>query len=340
MPDAARPLPSPPGVADPALAVALGRLVPLHLLLDPALVVLSAGPTLHKIAGPGLVGRLLTDCLAPLQPATIATPEDLTQAAVLRLRLRGPVPTVFKGVAAPFPQGGAVLLNLSFGYGLREAVAVHALSATDFAATDLAFELLYLAEANAAVMAEARRASERLRGARARALEQALTDPLTGLRNRRGLDRTLARLAAAGTPFGLIHVDLDHFKRINDTLGHASGDAVLVEVARRLRAAVRDDDSVARLGGDEFVVLLPGLRERGPVEGVAQRLLVDLARPHPMPGGPPQGVSASLGVVLCPAGADWGCDGLLGAADRALYASKDGGRGRMTFASVVAGPRS
>lgn len=327
---------APPPLAAGAVALtdaALGALMPLHLRLDAAARVTDAGPTLRKIAGPGLLGRPLAEVFQPLQPETVARAADLIGAGALRLRLRGPAGTVFKGAAVALSGGGGALVNLSFSYGLREAVAEHGLSATDFAATDLAFELLYLAEANAAVMAEAKRASERLRGARARAMEQALTDPLTGLRNRRGLDRTLERLSAQGEVFGLIHVDLDHFKQVNDTLGHAAGDRVLVEVAHRLRRAVRDDDSVARLGGDEFVVLLPGLRERSGIEAVARRLLKDLAQPHHLPGLPPRAISASLGVALWCQEGPVSVDALLLAADRALYASKDAGRGRVTFAA-------
>lgn len=316
-------------VALPPLA--LDRLMPLHLHLDPGARILGAGPTLTKVAGAGLIGCHLAEVFQFLQPDRVARAADLIEAGALRLRLRAAAGTVFKGAAVALA-GGEALVNLSFSYGLRQAVTAHGLSASDFAATDLAFELLYLVEANAAVLAEARKVSARLRGARAQAMEQALTDPLTGLRNRRSLDRTLDRLVAQGEAFGLIHVDLDHFKQVNDTLGHAAGDQVLVEVARRLRRAVRDDDSVARVGGDEFVVLLPGQRDRGIVEGVARRLLNDLAQPHTLDGLPASAISASLGVAL------WCQDGpvstrsLLMAADRALYASKDAGRGRVTFA--------
>lgn len=324
--------PPPPAGAEALVrAGALGRLMPLFLLLDPEAVIRDCGQTLRKILGPGVLGQRLDAVFCPVQPRAVARAADLLGPGPLRLRLRAPCATAFKGAAVPLAGGAGALVNLSFSYGLREAVAHHGLSATDFAATDLAFELLYLAEANAAVIAEARKASERLRGARAQAQEQALTDPLTGLRNRRGLDRTLARLGAGGVPFGLVHVDLDFFKQINDTYGHAAGDAVLVEVARRLRRAVRDDDGVARLGGDEFVVLLAGLRDRAGVAAVAERLLADLARPlaPELAGG--RGISASLGVVVWPGGGAVSADALLLAADRALYASKGAGRGRLTF---------
>lgn len=317
----------------------LGRLMPLFAWLDRQGVLLDAGPTLQKLAGPGAVGRPLGEIFALVHPRGFGQALELTRAAPLRLVLRGPIATAFKGAAVPLA-GGEVLLNLSFSYGLREAVRDHGLSDTDFAATDLAFELLYLTEANGAVMAEAKKSSERLRGARAQAVEQSLTDPLTGLRNRRGLDRTLGRLAASGQRFGLIHVDLDHFKAINDTLGHAAGDAVLAAVGARLRQVVRDDDSVARIGGDEFVVLLPGLAERGGVLRVAERILAALAQPVGRGEGGAIAVSASLGAVIWD-GAVAGplsAERLLNEADRALYRSKDAGRGRVTFAAGEAPP--
>lgn len=313
----------------------LGRLMPLFAWLDRQGVLLDAGPTLRKLA-PGAVGRNLAEVFALVHPRGFAQAAELTRVAPLRLMLRGPVATAFKGAAVPLA-GEGVLLNLSFSYGLREAVRDHGLSDTDFAATDLAFELLYLAEANGAVMAEARKSSERLRGARAQAVEQSLTDPLTGLRNRRGLDRALARLAAAGQRFGLIHVDLDRFKHINDTLGHAAGDLVLVAVGARLRQVVRDDDSVARIGGDEFVVLLPGLGEGGPVRRVAERILASLSQPVGRAEGGAIPVSASLGAVVWDGSGPASAERLLNEADRALYRSKDAGRGRVTLADGAEG---
>lgn len=312
---------------------ALGRLMPLFVRLDREGVVVDAGPTLRKLAGPAALGRRLSEVFVLIHPRSFARARDLIQPAPLRLTLRGPAPTGFKGTAVPLEGGGGVLLNLSFSYGLREAVREHALSDTDFAATDLAFELLFLAEANAAVMAEARKFAERLRGARAQALEQALTDPLTGLRNRRGLDRAMARLRSSGTGFGLIHVDLDHFKRINDSLGHAEGDRVLVSVAVRLRAAVRDDDGVARIGGDEFVVLLPGVRDPARAAAVAERILVSLAGSTAAEEGADPGprISASFGIVIWDGEPGVTADQILLAADQALYRSKDAGRGQISF---------
>lgn len=153
------------------------------------------------------------------------------------------------------------------------------------------------------------------------------TDPLTGLANRRALDAVLA--ARAGVEASVVAVDLDHFKRINDTRGHAAGDAVLVELARRLRVAVRESDVVGRVGGEEFVLILPG----APLEvseRVAQRI-VDSVRSEPfiVPGGALE-VTASVGVAMGPLG-----PGTLEAADRALYDAKAGGRDRVVLAGLT-----
>ena len=163
----------------------------------------------------------------------------------------------FRGLAVPL-DGGGVLINLSFGMTVVEAVRDHRLTDADFAPTDLAMELLYLVEAKTAVMQELRDMNRRLEGAKTAAEEQALTDTLTGLRNRRAMDMALSRLMLRGTPFGLMHLDLDFFKAVNDTLGHAAGDHVLRQVARVLRVQMRGGDTVARMGGDEFVVAPAG----------------------------------------------------------------------------------
>jgi len=311
---------------------ALGGLMPLFLRLDSDCRLVDAGPTLRTLTGAAAIGRHLCEVFQLVRPRGCPDARALTRGAPLRLTLRGPVSTGFKGVAVPIQDRG-VLMNLSFSHGLREAVRDHGLSDTDFAATDLGFELLFLAEANAAIIARARRFSEGLRRARAQALEQALTDPLTGLSNRRGLDRVVAGLQAERRPFAVIHVDLDHFKQINDTLGHAAGDLVLETVGRRLRDAVRENDSVARIGGDEFVVLLPGMTDRAGVGQVARRVLAALAEPVPAAGGGEGiAVSASLGVVVRDATEAATIEEVLMQADRALYRSKGAGRGRFTFA--------
>jgi two-component system, cell cycle response regulator len=155
---------------------------------------------------------------------------------------------------------------------------------------------------------------------------QALTDELTGLANRRDgelrLERQVALCVRNGQDLGLIRIDIDHFKAINDTRGHQGGDRVLAEVAHRLAGAVRGGDELARWGGDEFVVLLPNTDRPGIVRA-AERLRAAVAdAPIALEG-------ADVAVTISAGWAHWAGDtasDLLVRADRALYAAKDAGR--------------
>lgn len=155
-------------------------------------------------------------------------------------------------------------------------------------------------------------------------------DALTGLPNRDlftdRLNSTQSGAVRHGHRFALLAVDLDHFKAVNDRLGHLAGDALLVETAARLLACVRDSDTVARLGGDEFAVLLTEIAGPADAEEVAVRICAALARPFMLAEGEAR-VSASIGIAFGPA-ADADLETLRRRADRALYAAKDEGRGR------------
>jgi diguanylate cyclase (GGDEF)-like protein len=164
--------------------------------------------------------------------------------------------------------------------------------------------------------------------------ELAAHDPLTGLLNRRAcLDSLLAELdrgRRAGNPVCIVMADIDHFKKVNDTHGHLTGDQVLCEVARRMQSSLRRYDTVGRFGGEEFLLVLPGC---GLEEGVklAERIC-QLVSSEPVKGkNKPIDVSISLGVAVAirPVPAD--LDVLLGSADAALYRAKEAGRNRVEF---------
>ena len=313
--------------------VALDTLMPMHVALDAEGRVRATGPTIGRIVEAPL-GAPFFDLFAIRRPEGIGDPATLRARAGERLflRSRGAEGT-FRGVAVAGAEGGT-LVNLSFGPGIIEAVRRYALTEADFAATDLAIELLYVVEAKSMIMEELRTLNLRLQGAKNEAERQARTDPLTGLRNRRAFDLALDHVISdqGAAPFGLMHVDLDFFKAVNDTLGHAAGDAVLRHVATVLTQETRTSDTVARIGGDEFMVLLPNVADRVRLFEIAERIISRLSAPIE-PFGPRCQVAASVGLWFS-AGAGGVLRGpeILAQLDAALYAAKRQGRGRACFA--------
>ncbi|HLQ19081.1 MAG TPA: GGDEF domain-containing protein, partial [Tabrizicola sp.] len=223
-------------------SVMLSRFMPMHLLMDGAGRAISFGPTLGLVLrDQARTGARFEDLFEVRAPGGAVTISDVLARAGNRFRLvtRNGVQAGLRGLGMHIPSADRILVNLSFGIDLTSAVKELALTDADFAATDLAMELLYMAEVNAAVTRELRALNLRLEGARIAAEEEAMTDPLTGLRNRRAVDLVLERLCRAKAAFGLLHLDLDFFKQVNDTLGHAAGDFVLENVGRILRDEIR-----------------------------------------------------------------------------------------------------
>ncbi|MDR0809147.1 MAG: GGDEF domain-containing protein, partial [Gemmobacter sp.] len=170
---------STPSCLDPAM---LGLLMPMHVTLDAHGTIGGAGPTLVRLMQGPPDGQSFFDLFEIRRPSGITDPAELAQRAGQRLFLvaRNLPATPFRGVMVP-RIGGGMMLNLSFGIGIVEAVRDHGLTHADFAPTDLAMELLYLVEAKSAIMEELRALNLRLQGAKSMAEEQALTDTLTGL---------------------------------------------------------------------------------------------------------------------------------------------------------------
>jgi len=156
-------------------------------------------------------------------------------------------------------------------------------------------------------------------------------DHLTGLTNRRAfeleLNRTLVRARRTGERTGLLYLDLDDFKPVNDKLGHDTGDRLLREIGQRLQASVRPGDAVARIGGDEFAVLLPNLADVRAGRVIARRLMATFADPwSELPPG--HGLRASIGVAISDPDDETDGEELLRAADRDMYAVKRRQKGR------------
>jgi diguanylate cyclase (GGDEF)-like protein len=328
----------------------LDALLPMALVFDPVDGrICHAGPMLDRIA-PDMAGQLVGEVIDLVRPSGKAMAEGLLAMAGRRLivtlrneacghhRDAGAEPrSRLRAVVARLSDGRG-LLTMSFGADVLQAVGRHDLSAQDFSALDPTIDLLFLAEARDAVLTEFRRQGVRLEEARADAELLAQTDKLTGLPNRRALDRRLAELTCQrGGRFGLMHMDLDHFKAINDSMGHAAGDHVLGHVAAILREEVRGGDMVSRVGGDEFVLLFPGCDDVEVIVRIGERIIARLERPIAY-GNDTCRISGSVGITLSEFYEAPGAERMLADADQALYASKAAGRARVTVASL--GPKS
>jgi diguanylate cyclase (GGDEF)-like protein len=167
-----------------------------------------------------------------------------------------------------------------------------------------------------------------------RAEHMAYHDALTGLPNRLLLMDRLRFLVAHARrtrqPFAVFVLDVDHFKGINDTFGHAAGDRLLQQVGARLTAQLREADTVARLGGDEFVVLTPDLRSTADVPAVGEKLLEAVRAPIALEEQEVH-ITVSIGVSLFPDDGE-DADALLRRSDSALYQAKEGGRDAVRLA--------
>jgi diguanylate cyclase (GGDEF)-like protein/PAS domain S-box-containing protein len=163
--------------------------------------------------------------------------------------------------------------------------------------------------------------------------KQANFDLLTGLPNRYMFQDRLAqeikKAHRSGSLLGLLFIDLDYFKEVNDTLGHETGDALLIAVAQRISACVREADTVARLGGDEFTVILPTLPDTAAAEVSAQNIITRLGEVFTIRGESIV-LSASIGITYFPSDAKT-VDGLLKNADQAMYVAKRQGRNRVGY---------
>jgi len=166
--------------------------------------------------------------------------------------------------------------------------------------------------------------------------DQATRDSLTRLWNRSSilneLGRELARSEREARPLGVVIVDLDHFKHINDTYGHLAGDAVLREAARRMQNSIRQYDSIGRYGGEEFLILFPGCSQDD-CFAQADRLRRQLGQTEMAVNETSLRVTASFGVTIAMPGENWSQEALIRRADEALYVAKKSGRNRVEVLS-------
>ena len=316
----------------------LDTLMPMHILVEKSGEIVHAGPTAARLRpSHDLLGMKLLDVFNCLRPSCDGAFEDLRRlnGQLLKLQFRAAPHTRLRGLVHPL-DGGQLLLNLSLGYSVVEAVSDYALTSRDFSHCDPTVEMLFLIEAKSAALSESKKLNARLDEAREAAQIQAETDALTGLHNRRAMDQRLCDMTQSRrrTEFGLMHLDLDCCKRVNDTHGHAAGDHVLLKVASILREETRSDDLVARVGGDEFVLIFPDCTDVTLLDTIAARIIARLEEPIHF-GSEQCHISASIGTTVSSLYSDPDPDRMLSDADTALYQSKNLGRARHTLFKAV-----
>lgn len=316
---------------------ALSDLMPLHILADQDGKLLGAGKIGQKFFPPGTTE--LGQALQLTRPFGDERMLDrLHQAARtgerIEMRLRHAPLVKLRGHVAQ-TEHTDLLLNFGFGMFLHEAVSKLDLNDADFPPSSQVMEYMFLYEANRGVMRELSLFNQRLKSAHAMAEEQAHTDALTGVQNRRGLllmlEAALAEISDAGSEacLAIAQLDLDHFKPVNDRLGHAAGDMVLRHAAKVLCEVTRAGDTVARIGGDEFVLILRDIESPQTLKALGDRIINGIEKPLQF-DGEACSVSASIGIVLVKAQDDLQIEKIFADADAALYASKEKGRAQTT----------
>ncbi len=313
----------------------LDILLPLHIQVDTSGKISHIGPMFSRLLqGQKAIGENLTDLLEFRRPHNLSSWQQLHKitGAPITARLRAMPNCNLKAVCVPLAGSDAVLIDFSLGAAVYDIVAAKNLNRSSFSPADPTAVMLYLKEMQFTFLGSSIALNSRLDGAKTTAETQAYTDPLTGLPNRRGLFGFIQRLLDRNTPvnFGVMQIDLDFFKAVNDTHGHAAGDHVLQEVAKVLQSETRSTDMVARIGGDEFVIVLSNCEDQDHQSEVAARIIRRVAEPIRF-GQITCRIGASIGAATAAVGDAVSAEALLDRADKALYLSKRNGRGRFNM---------
>ena len=315
---------------------ALDRILPFAAIVSTDGAFLHMGRSLAKLIGTPGPSVTLFDVFEIDSPVSLRRNHDLAKALGRKIALKtvrevdGSQVMLRASIARAREGADDLLVLISLGANAPALIEAFGLTDADFAHADPSIDMLYLTRTQGVLLEDTHALVDRLKDAKDRAEAMALTDALTGLPNRRAFADYASSLIglgpdARGTAY-LLHLDLDRFKQVNDTFGHAAGDAVLQRVTRDLTEVAGPEDIVSRIGGDEFLMILTGQSSLDDVLSISERLIAQVSTPIDIDGQPAQ-VGASIGIAAIPPECSKSVDTLLLEADIALYDAKSGGRG-------------
>ena len=310
-------------------AEAAAMIMPMHVAVSQQGRIIGAGTLIQRLLGEAQFFQeaFVADLPRLRQRSNNDVLAEFRSGRRVLVRVRGHDDLILRGYGVPISDS-IMLLNFGFGMTLPHAIKTFSLSEADFSPSDNAIELLFMYEASKAITGEVSRTNQALEQERREAERMSVTDVLTGLLIRRGFYIECGKLAAAGGTQELAMgvLDLDLFKAVNDNLGHAAGDEVLVFVSEAIRSGVRRGDIVARVGGDEFLILISSFDSRRTLLSILERIIERIEVPIPLDGATAR-LSASVGVSTF--SMSLGCDlaDVIRRADGALYQAKAAGGG-------------
>lgn len=302
------------------------HLSPFHILLDEGGKIQQMGPSLAKLCAHfGVTHDALEAQMTLSSQGHELTYQELAERAhrSIHCAFSGQFDMTFQGQSIPMPTG--VFLDL--GLTLEEVTRLETLplGRTDFTPCMMIEEVMLLIEAKTIVLNASQDITLRLEHERNLALDTARRDPLTGLLNRAALEAFSDPTQGHIDDICVLQIDLDKFKAVNDTLGHAAGDHVLRHIAKILREETRRDDDLVRLGGDEFTIVLRNISDPSQAIAVAERIIRRAAEPIDYQGHPCE-ISTSIGVAYQNTQRPEPLEALIHQADAALYTAKRAGR--------------
>ena len=313
---------------------ALDALLPLHLQVDASGCIVDAGRTFKKLfRGIDLVGAPVRAHLRLTKPRFLVGYKCFSELVGQKLafEMEPDGATELQAMTVELGSPGTWLINFSLGSNLSDVIESLNLHSKDFSPIDSTIDLMQVAAMQADLLSMSRDLTARLEESRQDAERRALTDELTGLPNRRALRKHLKEFCDVDCDghvvLNVLHVDLDNFKNINDSYGHAIGDQVLKKSAEIIKSTMRPTDFVGRTGGDEFVVVLADDVATEAASQVAQRIVANLSEPLRVAGHTCQ-IGASVGLNTCINPNQHDLDQIIIDADRALYEAKTAGRGQ------------